>query len=52
LQRLSALKCRCYHLAGAAGTAYPDLPWPYAGAIPCCAAQIDADTPLIVRRLA
>jgi hypothetical protein len=52
LQRLSALKCRCYHLAGAAGTAYPDLPWPYAGAIPCCAAQIDAETPLVVRRLA
>ncbi len=52
LQRLSALGCSCYHLAGAVGRAYPDLPWPYAGAIPCCAAQIDADTPLIVRRLA
>jgi len=52
LQRLSALGCSCYHLAGAVGTAYPDFPWPYAGAIPCCAAEIDADTPLIVRRLA
>ncbi|SDR62467.1 hypothetical protein SAMN05519103_07961 [Rhizobiales bacterium GAS113] len=51
LQKLSALNCSCYHLAGAVGDAYPDFPWPYAGAIPCCAAQVDDGTALVVRRL-
>ena len=52
LEKLAAMNCRCYHLAGAVGTAYPSFPWPYVGAIPCCAAQIDRETALIIRRLA
>jgi hypothetical protein len=51
LERLSARNCRCYHLAGAVGNAYPDFPWPYAGAVPCCAARITDETPLVVKRL-
>ena len=53
LDKLLALKCSCYHLAGAAANkAYPDFPWSYAGAVPCCAAQITDETELILRRLA
>lgn len=51
LERLSARNCRCYHLAGAVGDAYPDFPWPYAGAVPCCAARIGDETRLVVKRL-
>jgi hypothetical protein len=51
LEKLSALNCSCYHLAGAVGDSYPDFPWPYAGAVPCCAAQITDETALMVRRL-
>ncbi len=51
LEQFAARRCRFYHLAGAAGTAYPDFPWPYTDAVPCCAARIDKSTELIVRKL-
>jgi hypothetical protein len=51
LEKLGALNCRCYHIAGAVGDSYPDFPWPYAGAIPCCAAQITDQTAVVVKRL-
>lgn len=51
LRALSAMQCRLYHIAGAAGYALPAFPDAYAGAIPCCAAQIDGDTDVVVRRL-
>jgi hypothetical protein len=51
LEQFSARQCSYYHLAGAAGTAYPDFPWPYTDAVPCCAARIDKDTELVVHKL-
>jgi hypothetical protein len=51
LRKLSDLNCKLYHIAGAAGDAYPSFPGPYAGAIPCCAANITGETELVVRRL-
>ena len=51
LEQFAARQCRFYHLAGAAGTAYPDFPWPYTDAVPCCAARINNDTELVVRKL-
>ena len=51
LDQFAARECRFYHLAGAAGTAYPDFPWPYTHAVPCCAARIDQTTELVVRKL-
>jgi hypothetical protein len=51
LEQFAARQCRYYHLAGAAGNAYPDFPWPYTDAVPCCAARIDKDTELVVHKL-
>jgi len=51
LRKLSDLNCKLYHIAGAVGDAYPSFPGPYAGAIPCCAANITGETELVVRRL-
>ena len=31
--------------------AYPDFPWPYTDAVPCCAARIGQDTELVLRKL-
>ena len=51
LDKFAARACRFYHLAGAAGKAYPDFPWPYTDAVPCCAARIGHDTELVLRKL-
>jgi hypothetical protein len=51
LDKFAARACRFYHLAGAAGKAYPDFPWPYTDAVPCCAARIGQDTELVLRKL-
>jgi hypothetical protein len=51
LDKFAAQACRFYHLAGAAGKAYPDFPWPYTDAVPCCAARIGQDTELVLRKL-
>ena len=51
LDKFAARACKFYHLAGAAGKAYPDFPWPYTDAVPCCAARIGQDTELVLRKL-
>jgi hypothetical protein len=51
LEKLGALDCRCYHIAGTVGDSYPNFPWPYAGAIPCCAGQITDQSAIVVKRL-
>ena len=51
LDKFAARACRFYHLAGAAGKAYPDFPWPYTDAVPCCAARIGQDTEFVWRKL-
>ncbi|PWT82703.1 MAG: hypothetical protein C5B58_07775 [Acidobacteria bacterium] len=51
LQELVSRNCRCYHLAGVVGTCYPKFPQPYARAVPCCAARVARDTPIVMERL-
>ncbi|MBD2248700.1 hypothetical protein [Nostoc sp. FACHB-888] len=40
-----------YHLAGVKGRAYPSFPKGYSGAIPCCAAWMNQDIEVVLKKL-